>query len=443
MGSLDDDIRRVGFSSAVVAELRALAVAGIGGLTGDCVETGGILMGQVIGDELRLDACEEAPCEHLNGPAYKLNASDRIRLDEVLAARSRVEGYFRTFVSRDPTPEDADEQFVRRYFPRGDCIYLMIRAKSEEECLVTVCWFRDGQPLSLVEHGPFPLLPARVPVIRVRSVLPPPLRAARRERAEPDTPRPRPRWRPALACFVLSMAAGVGFELWSVGRSQKTAAKSPVVASEVEAVHTTPPSSQWADLQLDVHPTGGQLDITWSADVVRAFHVTGGKLTVTDGDAKREFTLDARQIDAGKYGYNAVHRDVAVRLIVSAGDHGVASDSVRLTSAAAAAPMFDPPTESGGGAVVPPATLLEVHPEIPEGIRSRMSSDVVVPVEVRVSERGRVLSAHASDQGVDAVHRYLAERAEKAAKAWQFAPARTRTGTPVASSKTIEFVFTP
>jgi TonB family protein len=67
---------------------------------------------------------------------------------------------------------------------------------------------------------------------------------------------------------------------------------------------------------------------------------------------------------------------------------------------------------------------------------------VVIPVEVKVSERGRVLSAQAGDQSTDGLRRYLADQAQKAAREWQFTPARTRTGAPVPASKTIEFKFT-
>jgi hypothetical protein len=61
---------------------------------------------------------------------------------------------------------------------------------------------------------------------------------------------------------------------------------------------------------------------------------------------------------------------------------------------------------------------------------------------VEVSERGRVVHASAEDQSGDGVHRYLAERAAKAAREWRFVPARTRSGEHVAATKTIDFVFT-
>jgi outer membrane biosynthesis protein TonB len=87
----------------------------------------------------------------------------------------------------------------------------------------------------------------------------------------------------------------------------------------------------------------------------------------------------------------------------------------------------------------------EVQPDIPAGIRSRLATEVKIPVAVRVNERGRVLSAQVEDTSgsADGLHRYLVGQAEKAAREWQFTPARTRTGIPIPSDKTIQFVITP
>jgi TonB family protein len=112
-------------------------------------------------------------------------------------------------------------------------------------------------------------------------------------------------------------------------------------------------------------------------------------------------------------------------------------------SATAVAPPAPRKPDASGRAVVPPAAVHQVQPTIPDGIRSRLTAEVVIPVEVRVNERGKVLRAHVTEEGGDGVHRYLAEQAERAAREWQFNPARTQGGEPVAATKTIEFVFTP
>jgi TonB family protein len=84
----------------------------------------------------------------------------------------------------------------------------------------------------------------------------------------------------------------------------------------------------------------------------------------------------------------------------------------------------------------------EVQPEISEGIRSRIENRLVVPVEVRVSETGKVTEAVSRGNG-DTVYRFLADQAVKAARSWRFLPARSKWGTAVASRTTLEFVFTP
>jgi hypothetical protein len=81
-----------------------------------------------------------------------------------------------------------------------------------------------------------------------------------------------------------------------------------------------------------------------------------------------------------------------------------------------------------------------VQPGIPAGIRTRIKDRIVIPVDVRVNARGRVIKATAQGEG-DATFRYLAGRATAAARLWRFSPARSKSGRAVAGSKTVYFVF--
>jgi hypothetical protein len=94
-------------------------------------------------------------------------------------------------------------------------------------------------------------------------------------------------------------------------------------------------------------------------------------------------------------------------------------------------------------AALPPAAVHEVQPAVSEGIRARMTEEVVIPVEVEVSERGRVVRATAERQSGDSVRGYLADLAQKTAREWRFTPAKTSEGVAVAGRKTIRFVFAP
>jgi CheY-like chemotaxis protein len=297
--------------------------------------------------------------------------------------------------------------FVRRYFPRCDCVYLMIRGVSAERCIASVRWFRDGQPLPETGAGPFALEPGNVPTLKIGPVT----GASRRLVVQGGAPARRGLWVATLTCLMLGMGGGAAYELWSLERGQ-------------HAGHQTAPplgeQARWTDLHLDVRPANGTLEISWAAGAVRELGANGGALTVTDGGTPHEIELSAKQVASGEYTLRPVHTDIAVRLVLSAGGRPVASDSMRVAigdnpRAETAVPVASAQPAAGpGSAVVPPASVHEVQPAIPEGIRSRLAESVVIPVQVKVSERGRVLSAQAEDQGVDGLHRYLAELAQKA-----------------------------
>ena len=97
-----------------MAELRFIALSGLGG---DRRETGGILMGTADGGELRLNACEEVPSEHRTGTEYKLGASDRIRLEEVLAKMVADEVLRATKTSRGAVLYSPGPNFDQYHLP--------------------------------------------------------------------------------------------------------------------------------------------------------------------------------------------------------------------------------------------------------------------------------------------------------------------------------------
>ena len=428
------DCRTTRFSDALIRDLRALAMSSRGGLTGSGVETGGMLIGGLRHGELRIEGFQEAPCEHRFGPAYILSEVDRIKLAALLRERRCVAGFFRTFVAHDPASDDADDLFVRRYFPHGDCVYLMLRAQPDDTCVASVRWFRDGAPRQLLNEGPFPFESGRVPTLEVGGTLPSP--------AQIEAIRPRRWWPTALICLLLGLGGGIGYELWSLEDSHGADA-AQAAAAEVQ---------KQDGLRLDARPTGKRIEITWNADEARKLQANSGKLTITDGGNEHEFELGPNQVNAGKYRYAAMDPNVAVKLTLSTDDREVTKGAVSLAAASIgpkpsekpdAKAIPAPAAQPARTAFVPPAVVHEVQPTIPEGIRSRLTEQVVIPVEVQVNERGRVLSARVEDRNEDGVHRYLAEQAGKVAREWQFAPARTREGAAVPGSKTIQIVFTP
>jgi len=461
-----------------VRDIRTLAIAGFAALPRRGVEVGGILFGDTDDDRVLIASFEEAPCEHRYGPSYALSLDDQARLSALLAARRGsalpVVGFFRSFTSRDPVIEEADEAFVREHFPAGDFIFLLLRPLSIENCVAGLRFFRGGELLPEMEDRRFPFDPPRMPMVEgtERKAAPPPsspvapeagpepepapvptLAAPQqpvrenpplrpREELVPRNMEPAPRhmrwWIPAAVCLVAGLGGAVMYELGALSREPA-----------------------WTELRLDARPAAGGIEITWDGGAARAVQATRGLLAVTDGDNRREIPLNLAQIRAGKYEYAPLHADVAVRLTLYANDRGEAGDAVRLAAIPAPAPPREtgPPAEVRAAApapetpsappqsrppiAVPPSTVHEVQPRIPAGVRSRIAGRIVIPVEVEVSERGRVVRAVPQSAAGDSVHRYLARQAHQAALQWRFTPARTASGERVAASRTIQFVFTP
>jgi hypothetical protein len=216
---------------------------------------------------------------------------------------------------------------------------------------------------------------------------------------------------------------------------------------------------RWTELHLNAQNANGQLEVSWDGSAAQAVRAARGLLAVTEGDAYRDVKLGPAEIRAGKYTIPVAHSEIGLRLILYANGLGVAGDSLRLTTfpTSIAPPQtpaaienrtelaraMPPEPERPSHPMVPPAIMHEVQPRIPEGIRARIREKIVIPVNVEVSEKGRVVRALADAQTGDGVHRYLADLAEKTAREWRFAPARTKSGERVASSKMIDFVFIP
>jgi TonB family protein len=227
---------------------------------------------------------------------------------------------------------------------------------------------------------------------------------------------------PGMVCLAALLGALGVYELNPGGRNKPPA--------------STPPA--FAELKLDARESGGKVLVSWDAAAARSLSASHGALTIADGDAQQEIELNQPQIASGQYTYAAAHPGVGIRLTLSSEGRTVASEAVRLTPVAREAP----PAAAASPAAPSPASgaplvVHEVHPFIPEGIRSRIREQVVVPVEVRVGEHGRVLSARADAAAGDSVHRYLVSQAVKAARQWRFKPP------PAPTVTTIQFTFAP
>ena len=460
------DLRRLLFLESVVCRLRLAVIEGFTALPHRGLEIGGLLIGSEDSGDLRIDSIQEIPCEHRYGPSYALSESDREKLTDLLAKprppeAGQVIGFFQSFTGREPGIEEAHESFVAAHFPRGDFFFLLLQPLSTEHCLATLRLFRDGVVQPEFGDATFAFEPKSLPVIHfdIRHDLPtapqPAISEPQDQHWEPaadevpiSEPVPLPTWIaaepsrrslgvPALVAIAALMGGAAGYAL-------KSSQAMP------------PAQALWAELRLDARFSGEKLLVTWDSAGMRSFQAVRGTLRITEEGTQREIPLDGTQIAAGRYQCTPSHSDVAVRLAVTERGQPVAMESVRLapapTTIAVPIPNAQPsvtpaanpaPATNTAREHVPPVIAHEVQPAIPASIRSRIKDEVVIPIEVQVSVRGRVVKVHADRRSGDSVHRYLVEQAIKAARSWRFKPARTSAGTAVSSVTTIQFVFRP
>ncbi|MEO8595615.1 MAG: hypothetical protein ABI759_20015 [Candidatus Solibacter sp.] len=320
---------------------------------------------------------------------------------------------------------------------------------------------RTGGPRSVA--GPPPVLlevPAsQASAASARVIQPPRFRVGERE-AEDDR---RARWWIPVSVCLACLVGGA------------------MINQLVHSMGTPARGRKLTDLHLDARPMDDLLEVRWDSKA-QAPGATRGRLEVTDGSSKREFELDAGQLRSAKITYAPSHPDVRFQLSLFANGAEVAAGTIlvkamenlaakpgegspgpRITARPAEATLNAPPPDAVSAtpppaevqppdaasaapppAQVPPAEVRTVQPAIPAGIRSRMSGPLIIPVEVKVNARGRVVRAVAEkNPSADSVYRYLAEQARVAAFQWRFRPARTSGGEQVAASKTLRFVFTP
>lgn len=294
-----------------------------------------------------------------------------------------------------------------------------------------------------------PAAPAEPDAAPVASPILPPSRRSRLEApvspAEPEASAPnllpapawanaapehsrRSRWWLALAvCVFGGILGALAHELWRLGQQPR-----------------------WVELHLDARPAGDRLAVTWDGTAASLTGATRALLSVRTNEAQREIELTPQQIGAGRYDDAAARGDTSVRLILYAKGLGASGDSVHLVATPAPPPVapatatVEPPAQPAPDtATTAPRAVREVQPVVPPGIRSRIEREIAIPVEVQVTPRGVVARATAQTASLDGLTKYLAGQAEQAALQWRFTPAKSRRGVPVASAKTLNFVFTP
>ena len=94
-------------------------------------ETGGLLLGRVVGQQVQIEAFELVPCDYRLGPSYVFPPDDWTRWEEALGRRAseplRPVGFFRSDTRDELTLAAEDIQLLDRFLPGNSTAVLIIR----------------------------------------------------------------------------------------------------------------------------------------------------------------------------------------------------------------------------------------------------------------------------------------------------------------------------
>jgi TonB family protein len=471
--SAPDGAFSIVLESSLVDDLRRRTIEAFISLPKRGAEIGGLLFGKRRTDgttTFQIDGCEEIPCEYRFGPSYRLSESDYRRLSERLVqlpqeGSDTVIGLYRSYTGGDVALDQADKGLLRYLFPDARFVLLLLQPISPEKCFAQFQFGSDGEIAGEGSYEQFLFepsqlkseskAPAEAPPEPVReepveapkpAIAVMPLPASRRARVDepeedeaPPAPRDPRRWTLLWLCALAAIAGAAGHEIWRLEHEPR-----------------------WAPLALHATASAKDVLLTWDAAAPAIQDASQGMMTVTDGASQNQVPLTAAQLRSGKFNYAPSHDEVLFRLLVYDASMRPAGDSLHVARlqpvqqatvvAPPSAPVPQPaavqaavpaPATSDPPRVASPAVVRhEVQAYVPAGIRARVHSRIVVPVQVHIDAEGRVTEA-ACRKGGSGLERYLADEAVKAARQWSFEPAHSREGNAVASVKSVEFVFTP
>ena len=354
-------------------------------------------------------------------------------------------------------------------------------------------------PPAAPQPAPSPIL--RDGDVQSKELPPPPIPQFLRSKTGPPPERSfLGRYWEALTALLLVLCAAGLFWWQHSSDNDSDSAEPPAVATRAAPSAPSPsPAPVTGDvpapvsLGLEVRPAPGEWRVTWKRDLPVIQNARRGVLAIDDGAPRKQIGLDRGQLRVGNLRYRPSSDDVSFRLEVFDQDNQSAHESFRVLlaakpgntpaagTAAPPAPVqkgLDKPAStaasqplSGTSAVpgglrqipdlpkpsspqpqappperakaphrfVPAEVASRERPEVTEGIRSRITEDIVVLVKVTIDVNGRVVRAAPVTRG-DGLTSYLARRATEAALKWRFEPARDNDQ-PVSSSQVIRFVF--
>jgi hypothetical protein len=440
---------------------------------------GGVRLGPVI--DIFITGFEAIPCDYRLGPSF-MAAEDVLDAFRSAIARypaPEILGYYRSHTRKNTGLDSSDQAMVDRIFPGLSGLVLLIKP-SGIRFTAGYYFFQSGR-LETRPVGPeFPFLvsvpggtpppgqpavPAFAELVHesLDRIADPPhdaLAPVNKESepvplaARPESTRRRRSLQWEIVAAGLMIVAALALLWWQYHGAS---------GEEASAASETGPSHV-ASLGLAVHPGEGGWRITWDGHSASALDSVRGVLNVAEDESRERIPLTPEQVRAGAVTYRPIGDDITFRLDLVTRDNTLATETYRVLmrphETEAASPRVRPaqpakppepkvvktvpnpapkPESPPDEAYVESAVATRVAPEVPEGIRPRITTPVPIDVRVAIDREGRVTGATAL-QHEDGLIDFLAKRAVAAARQWTFTPAK-RAGKAVNSTRTIHFVF--
>lgn len=139
----------VEYSAQVFEEIRRKAVDGLVALRRTGLGVGGLLLGERVGNKLRVHAFEEIECSHAMGPSFLLTAGEFATLRDRLSEQTPL-SVLGLYISKPRGELDLSAQqkaIVAELFHSPEQVVLVLRPGSLEPCR-SAFYFHDGDVLT-------------------------------------------------------------------------------------------------------------------------------------------------------------------------------------------------------------------------------------------------------------------------------------------------------
>lgn len=314
-------------TTAVLEDLRRLAVQGFVAFGHGGLEVGGVLYGVREGDRLSIQAAAELPCEHALGPGFTLSDTDRQALGQLLLAPAGLEcvGWYRSHTRSGLDLDAGDRDLFEQFFADRTSVGLVLKPTHWGQSAAAFYARRTNGEVLTSPQRDFTIDP---------------LKSGQGEKEEPVASEA-----PELAAKRPSPfpAAWADTMVWPDAAAWGAAASPPrarawrragavvLAAAAILTIYYFGWLHHARKLALQVYATSpGQVRIEWNHNSLPVAKAEYGRLEIHDGSAERTFPLDRSQLQFSSIDYVQKSSRITVSLRIKPRRGAAVEESVEF-----------------------------------------------------------------------------------------------------------------